>query len=187
MFSGVRKKFARPKKTEDEPARQDGDDLVAEARNTADAGAGGASPPQRAPDAGTAVREILGGEDSGARSAEFEEFLDEQTLTSRDALGKKEMKIKILGVSDEYAPSKWKLGDRVKAERILVTIKHLESMKVEEAEFDIAAIEAELASRRHYTSSNRWIPVSDIRNGYVVKTRHMPLISDAIALDYIVF
>ena len=136
----------------------------------------------------SAVRSIL---DDGAshaeRNAEFEEFLDERVLVSRDALGKKEMKVKVIEVTDEHPPSKWKLGDRVKARRILVTIKHLESMKVEEAEFDIEAIEAELAEKRHYTSSNRWIPTSDIKNGYVLKTRHMALISDALALDYIAF
>ena len=138
--------------------------------------------------ADSAVRSILDdGASHGERNAEFEEFLDERVLVSRDALGKKEMKVKVIEVTDEHPPSKWKLGDRVKARRILVTIKHLESMKVEEAEFDIEAIEAELAEKRHYTSSNRWIPTSDIKNGYVLKTRHMALISDAVALDYIAF
>lgn len=153
-------------------------------------GAPDVSPPESgsAPQQGQAdiaVREILGG--GGERNAEFEEFLDERVLVSRDALGKKEMKIKVVEVTDEHAPSKWKLGDRVKARRILVTIKHLETMRVEEAEFDIEAIERELAEKRHYTSSNRWIPTSDIRNGYVLKSRHMTLISDAVALDYIAF
>lgn len=120
-------------------------------------------------------------------SAEFEEFLDEQLLVSRDATGKKEMKIKIIEVADEHPPSKWKLGDRVKAIKILVTIKHLDPMSVEESEFDIESIEKELQEKRHYSSSNRWIPTSDIKNGYVQRTRHMPLISDAIALDYITF
>ena len=34
----------------------------------------------------------------------FENFIDERMLISRDALGKKEMKIKVLEVSDETAP-----------------------------------------------------------------------------------
>jgi len=50
----------------------------------------------------------------------FEEFTDEGTLISYDAFGKKQMKIKILEVSDEVAPSRWKLGDRVKVMKILV-------------------------------------------------------------------
>ena len=117
----------------------------------------------------------------------FEEFTDERTLVSYDAFGNKQMKIKVLEVSDENPPSKWKFGDRVKVSKILVTIKHLTSQEVEEGEFDIEAIERELAEKRHYTSTNRWIPTSDIKNGYVVGSRHTTLISDASALDYIVF
>jgi len=117
----------------------------------------------------------------------FEEFTDESTLISSDAFGKKQMKIKILEVSDEQAPLKWKLGDRVKVIKILVTIRHLTTQQVEEAEFDIEDIERELAEKRHYTSTNRWIPVNFIKNGYVLRSYHTRLISDAHALDYIVF
>jgi len=117
----------------------------------------------------------------------FEEFTDERILISSDTFGKKQMKIKILEVSDEPAPLKWKLGDRVKVIKILVTIKHLATQQVEESEFDIEAIERELAERGHYTSTNRWIPVDFIKNGYVLKSYHTRLISDAHALDYIIF
>jgi hypothetical protein len=97
------------------------------------------------------------------------------------------MKIKVLEVSDERNPSLWKFGDRVKINKILITIKHLKTQKVEEAEFDIEAIERELAEKRHYSSTNRWIETNDIKNGYVVATFHIRLISDAHSLDYIVF
>ncbi|MCE9653381.1 MAG: hypothetical protein K8Q89_10080 [Nitrosarchaeum sp.] len=117
----------------------------------------------------------------------FEEFTDERILVSYDAFGNKQMKIKVLEVSDENPPSKWKFGDRVKVSKILVTIKHLSSQEIEEGEFDIEAIERELAEKRHYSSTNRWIPANDIKNGYVVGSRHTTLISDASALDYIVF
>ncbi|WP_420545373.1 hypothetical protein [Nitrosopumilus sp.] len=117
----------------------------------------------------------------------FEEFTDERTLISHDAFGNKQMKIKVLEVSDENPPVKWKFGDRVKVTKILVTIKHLTTQQVEEGEFDIEAIERELAEKRHYTSTNRWIPATDIKNGYVVGSKHTRLISDASALDYIIF
>ena len=117
----------------------------------------------------------------------FEEFTDERMLISYDAFGNKQMKIKVLEVSDENPPSKWKFGDRVKISKILITIKHLQTQEVEEAEFDIEAIERELAEKRHYTSTNRWIPANDIKNGYVIGSMHTRLISDASALDYIVF
>ena len=117
----------------------------------------------------------------------FEEFTDERVLISHDAFGKKQMKIKVLEVSDENPVSQWKFGDRVKITKILVTIKHLTTQELEEGEFDIEAIERELAEKRHYTSTNRWVPTTDIKNGYVVGSKHTRLISDAAALDYIVF
>jgi len=117
----------------------------------------------------------------------FEEFVDERILVSHDAFGKKVMKIKVLEVSDETSPAQWKFGDRVKLNKILVTIKHLETLQVEESEFDIQSIEKELVEKRHYSSTNRWVPTKEIKNGYVVNSRHTTLISDAAALDYIVF
>ena len=117
----------------------------------------------------------------------FEEFTDEKTLISYNAFGTKQMKIKVLEVSDENPPSKWKFGDRVKVTKILVTVKHLTTQEVEEGEFDVEEIERELAEKRHYSSTNRWIPAGDIKNGYVIGAMHTRLISDASALDYIVF
>jgi len=117
----------------------------------------------------------------------FDEFIDERILLSHNAFGDKEMKIKILEVSDEIAPLVTKFGDRVKINKIIVTIKHLQTQQIEEGEFDIESIEKELAEKRHYTSTNRWVPTSDIKNGYVTKSRHTSLISDAAALDYITF
>ncbi len=126
-------------------------------------------------------------ENAGNSRISFEEFTDEKMLVSHDALGNKQMKIKVLEVSDENPPSKWKFGDRVKVSKILVTVKHLATQEVEEGEFDIELIERELAEKRHYSSTNRWVPANDIKNGYVVGSRHTTLISDAAALDYITF
>lgn len=121
------------------------------------------------------------------RAYSYNDFIDERTLISRDAFGRKEMKIKVLEVSDEHPPVQWRFGDRVKVSKILITVKHLESQQIEEGEFDIESIERELAEKRHYTSTNRWIPTNEIKNGYVVGSRHTALISDAVALDYIIF
>ena len=117
----------------------------------------------------------------------FDEFIDERILVSHNAFGDKEMKIKILEVSDEIAPLVSKFGDRVKINKIIVTIKHLQTQQIEEEEFDIESIERELTEKRHYTSTNRWVPTNDIKNGYVLNSRHTTLISDAAALDYIIF
>ncbi len=126
-------------------------------------------------------------DDNSNSRISFEEFTDERLLISHDATGKKQMKIKVLEVSDENTPSKWKFGDRVKISKILITIKHLTTQEVEEAEFDIEEIERELAEKRHYSSTNRWVPANEIKNGYVVRTYHTRLISDAAALDHIIF
>ena len=134
------------------------------------------------------VRSLLESKESDSENKlRNDEFIDERVLASRNHDGKKEMKIKIVEISDEVAPSAWKLGNRVKIDKILITIKHVEEQKTEESEFDIKAIEKEIAEKRHYSSSNRWVPTSDIKNGYIVRTRHTPLISDAMALDYLVF
>ena len=117
----------------------------------------------------------------------FDEFIDERVLVSHNAFGNKEMKIKILEISDETTPLASKFGDRVKINKIIVTIKHLGNQQIEEGEFDIESIESELAEKRHYTSTNRWVPIEHIKNGYVTNSRHTSLITDAVALDYIVF
>ncbi len=135
------------------------------------------------------LRPKIENEAKAGPTLDFEEFVDERILISKDLFGTKEMKIKILEVSDENQKSqiRWKFGSRAKINKILITIKHLETQQVEEAEFDIEAIEKELIKKRHYSSSNRWIPVNEIKNGYVVGSRHNSLTSDAVALDYITF
>jgi hypothetical protein len=130
---------------------------------------------------------VANADDKGYSRISFEEFTDERVLISYDSTGNKQMKIKVLEVSDENTPSKWKFGDRVKISKILITIKHLDTQEVEEGEFDIEAIEQEMAEKRHYSSSNRWILANDIKNGYVVGAYHTRLISDASALDHIIF
>jgi len=135
------------------------------------------------------LRPEIENEAKASSTLDFEEFIDERILISKDLFGKKEMKIKILEVSDETQLSqiRWKFGDRVKINKILITIKYLETHQVEEAEFDIEAIEKELVEKRHYSSSNRWVPANDIKNGHVVGSRHNSLTSDAVALEYITF
>ena len=117
----------------------------------------------------------------------FDKFIDERILVSHNAFGNKEMKIKIIEISDENPTLITKFGNRVKINKILITIKHLENQQIEEAEFDIEEIERELIEKRHYTSTNRWVPTESIKSGYIVNTRHTSLISDAMALDYIIF
>ena len=66
--------------------------------------------------------------------------------------------------------SQWKFGDRVKVTKIMIMIKHLETQKIEEGELDIEDVEKKLIEDRHYTSTNRWVPTKEIKNGYVINS-----------------
>ena len=116
----------------------------------------------------------------------FEDFVDERSLISHDALGTKEIKIKLLEVEDDASDHVWRFGIRVKVKKILITIKHINTQQVEEGEFDLKEIEKEMKEKRHYSSTNRWVQTTDIKNGHILSTRHSSLLADAVALDYIV-
>ena len=116
----------------------------------------------------------------------FENFVDERSLISHDAFGTKEIKIKLLEVEDETPDHVWRFGVRVKVKKILLTIKHIQTQQIEEGEFDLKEIEKEMKEKRHYSSTNRWVQTTDVKNGYILSTRHSLLLSDAVALDYIV-
>ena len=116
----------------------------------------------------------------------FENFVDERSLISHDAFGSKEIKIKLLEVEDETPDHVWRFGVRVKVKKILLTIKHIQTQQIEESEFDLKEIEKEMKEKRHYSSTNRWVQTTDVKNGYILSTRHSLLLSDAVALDYIV-
>jgi hypothetical protein len=116
----------------------------------------------------------------------FEDFVDERSLVSRDALATKEIKIKLLEVEDDTSDHIWRFGVRVKVKKILITIKHISTQQIEEGECDLHDIEKEMKEKRHYSSTNRWVPTTDIKNGYIVNSRHASLLADAVALDYII-
>ena len=119
------------------------------------------------------------------RIMSFEDFVDERSLVSRDALGTKEIKLKLLEVEDDTSDHIWRFGVRVKVKKILITIKHINTQQIEEGECDLHEIEKEMKEKRHYSSTNRWLPTTDIKNGYIVSSRHASLLADAVALDYI--
>jgi hypothetical protein len=74
---------------------------------------------------------------------------------------------------------------RILIKKILLTIKYTETEEVEEKELDVEAIEARMKKERLFSSTNRWISSSEIKNGYVVANRHLDLLADAVALDII--
>jgi hypothetical protein len=113
--------------------------------------------------------------------------VDERLLTSRDALNKYQMKIKLQDIDESARDYSQRFGNRILVRKIILMTKHNDTQEIEEIELDVEELEKRIRKERLYSSSNRWIAQNEIKNGYIVATRHLDLLSDAIALDVIVF
>jgi hypothetical protein len=113
----------------------------------------------------------------------YDRFLDERLLTSRDALNKLQIKMKVLEIDESARDFSQRFGHRVLVQKVLLTIKHNDTEEVEERELDVEEIEKRIKKERLFSSSNRWLASTDIKNGYIVASRHLDLLADAIALD----
>jgi hypothetical protein len=113
----------------------------------------------------------------------YDRFIDERLLTSRDALNRLQIKIKVLEIDENARDFSQRFGRRVLVQKVLLTIKHNDTEEVEERELDVEQIENRIRKERLFSSSNRWLASNDIKNGYVVANRHLDLLADAIALD----
>jgi hypothetical protein len=117
----------------------------------------------------------------------YDRFVDERLLTSRDALNKYQMKIKLHDIDESARDYSQRFGNRVLVRKIILMTKHNDTQEIEEIELDVEELEKRIQKERLYSSSNRWIAQNEIKNGYIVATRHLDLLADAIALDVIVF
>ena len=113
----------------------------------------------------------------------YDRFIDERLLTSRDALNKMQIKMKVLEIDESARDFSQRFGRRVLVQKVLLTIKYNDTEEVEERELDVEEIEKRMKKERLFSSSNRWLASSDIKNGYIVASRHLDLLADAIALD----
>jgi hypothetical protein len=113
----------------------------------------------------------------------YDRFIDERLLTSRDALNKLQIKMKVVEIDESVRDFSQRFGRRVLVQKVLLTIKYNDTEEVEERELDVEKIEKTMKKERLFSSSNRWLASSDIKNGYIVATRHLDLLADAIALD----
>ena len=117
----------------------------------------------------------------------FKSYTDERLITSRDALNGMEIKIKLLEIKEgAYDPIGHKFGHRLLVKKVLIVIKHTRTDEIEEKELDLESIEKEMKTKRVYSSSNRWVHSSDVKNGYIAAVKHFELLADAIALDYVI-
>jgi hypothetical protein len=114
-------------------------------------------------------------------------FVDDRLLTSRDALNKSQLKIKLADIDGNARDYSQRFGQRVLVKKILVTIRYLDTEQVEEVELDLEELESRIKRERLFSSSNRWVSPGEIKNNYVISSRHLDLLSDAIALDIISF
>jgi hypothetical protein len=114
-------------------------------------------------------------------------FVDDRLLTSRDALNKSQLKIKLIDIDGNARDYSQRFGQRVLVKKVLVTIRYMETEQIEEVELDLEDLESRIKRERLFSSSNRWVSPSEIKNNYVISSRHLDLLSDAIALDILSF
>src|SRR5918996_2904629 len=117
----------------------------------------------------------------------FDRFVDDRLLTSRDALNKSQLKIKLVEIDESARDFSQRFGQRVLVKKILVTIRYMDTEQIEEVELDLEELESRIKKERLFSSSNRWVSPNEIKNNYIISSRHLDLLSDAIALDIISF
>jgi NH3-dependent NAD+ synthetase len=116
----------------------------------------------------------------------YDRFVDDRLLTSRDALNKLQIKVKLIEIDENARDYSQRFGRRVLVKKVLLTIKHNETQEIEEREIDLKELEARMRKERLFSSSNRWVSPTEIKNGFIVASKHLELLADAIALDVIV-
>jgi hypothetical protein len=118
-------------------------------------------------------------------SMSYDRFVDERLLTSRDALNHMQIKIKLSEIDESARDLSRRFGDRILVKKILLTIKYTDTQEVEERELDVEEVEKRMKKERLFSSTNRWVASTDIKNGYIVASKHIDLLADAVALDII--
>jgi NH3-dependent NAD+ synthetase len=116
----------------------------------------------------------------------YDRFVDDRLLTSRDALNKLQIKVKLIEIDENARDYSQRFGRRILIKKVLLTIKHNETQEIEEREIDLEELEARMRKERLFSSSNRWVSPTEIKNGFIVASKHLELLADAIALDIIV-
>jgi hypothetical protein len=117
----------------------------------------------------------------------YDRFVDDRLLTSRDILNRKQIKMKLLDYDESARDFSQRFGSRILVRKVLLTIKQTDTEEIEEKELDVEELEKRIRKERMWSSSNRWVSKSQIKNGYIVASKHVDLLANAIALDIIRF
>jgi len=115
----------------------------------------------------------------------YDRFVDDRLLTSRDVLNRVQIKMKLLDYDESARDFSQRFGSRILVRKVLLTMKKTETQEIEEEELDIEELEKKIRKERLWSSTNRWVSKSEIKNGYIVASRHVDLLANAIALDVI--
>ena len=86
----------------------------------------------------------------------YDRFIDERLLTSRDALNRLQIKIKIVEIDESARDFSQRFGRRVLVKKVLLTIKHTDTEEVEEKELDVEEIEKRMRKRISQRCGARW-------------------------------
>ena len=115
----------------------------------------------------------------------YDRFVDDRLLTSRDVLNRVQIKMKLLDYDESARDFSQRFGSRILVRKVLLTMKKTETQEIEDKELDIEELEKKIRKERLWSSTNRWVSKSEIKNGYIVASRHVDLLANAIALDVI--
>ena len=115
----------------------------------------------------------------------YDRFVDDRLLTSRDVLNRVQIKIKLLDYDESARDFSQRFGSRILVRKVLLTMKKTDTQEIEEKELDLEELEKKIRKERLWSSTNRWVSKNEIKNGYIVASRHVDLLANAIALDII--
>ena len=115
----------------------------------------------------------------------YDRFVDDRLLTSRDVLNRLQIKIKLLDYDESARDFSQRFGSRILVRKVLLTMKKTDTLEIEEKELDLEELEKKIRKERLWSSTNRWVSKNEIKNGYIIASRHVDLLANAIALDII--
>ncbi|MFZ0315793.1 MAG: hypothetical protein WAL23_02525 [Nitrososphaeraceae archaeon] len=115
----------------------------------------------------------------------YDRFVDDRLLTSRDVLNRLQIKIKLLDYDESARDFSQRFGSRILVRKVLLTMKKTDTQEIEEKELDLEELEKKIRKERLWSSTNRWVSKNEIKNSYIIASRHVDLLANAIALDII--
>lgn len=115
----------------------------------------------------------------------YDRFVDDRLLTSRDVLNRVQIKIKLLDYDESARDFSQRFGSRILVRKVLLTMKKTDTQEIEEKELDVEELEKKIRKERLWSSTNRWVSKNEIKNSYIIASRHVDLLANAIALDII--